>query len=244
MKLVFNIKAKGGVINLFNYPLTKWFITLYSGIIFLNFKCNIPKRKVNGLSASFTLFPYNGKLNVSVNKVCVYYGYWKILKKSWFFIVVLRKEWLLNKQSLASDAFTLHSDILNTNIIREIKILIILTGCKLTWIPIQVNNQYNTSIFTSYLVLQLMIYQIIISHQYFFLFWKSVQLPRSKWKLFRDCTYFFFLTVLDVSFEYYFVLLASCIYTYIFSLQWLISPLPVIYVQWGRVWALENLAVM
>ena len=167
---------------------------------------------------------------------------WKI---SLFFIVVLRKEWLPNKQSLASDAFTFHSDILDTNIIREIKILIIITGCKLTWIPIQVNNQYNTSIFTSYLVLQLMIYQIIISHQYFFLFWKSVQLPRSEWKFFRDCTcFFFFLTVTDASFEYYFVLLASCIYTYTFSLQWLISPLPVIYVQWGLVWVLENLAVM
>lgn len=144
------------------------------------------------------------------------------IERSWeislFFIVVVRKEWLPNKESLVSDAFTLHSDILDTNIIREIKILMILTGCKLTWIPIQVNHQYNTSIFTSYLVLQLMIYQIIISHQYFFLFWKNVQLPRSEWKLFRDCTYFFVM-IIDVSFEYYFVLWASCIYIYSFSLQ-------------------------
>lgn len=135
-------------------------------------------------------FPRMGNLMSLLTKfvhIMVIDRSWKI---SLFFIVVLRKEWLPNKQSLASDAFTLHSDILDTNIIREIKILTILTGCKLTWIPIQVNDQYNTSIFTSYLALQLMIYQIIISHQYFFLFWKSVHLPRCEWKLYRDCTFF------------------------------------------------------
>ena len=135
-------------------------------------------------------FPRMGNLMSLLTKfvhIMVIDRSWKI---SLFFIVVLRKEWLPNNQSLASDAFTLHSDILDTNIITEIKILMILTGCKLTWIPIQVNNQYNTSIFTSYLVLQLMIYWIIISHQYFFLFWRSVHLPRSEWKPYRGCTFF------------------------------------------------------